>query len=89
MTREEYNEWRHHPVSKVFLQFLRDKKAFLTNAMMEQWLDGRESFAQSEQTVRGQIIELGEIADMPFEHISEFYKQEEENGAETYQTITR
>jgi hypothetical protein len=81
VTREEYNEWRHHPVSKVFLQFLRDKKEFLTKAMMDQWLDGNEAFDRAGQTVRGQIIELGEIADMPFEQISEFYKQEEKDGA--------
>lgn len=88
MTREEYNEWRHHPVSKVFLKFLRDKKEFLTQAMMDQWLDGNEVFDRTGQTVRGQIIELGEIADMPFEQISEFYKQEED-GTEVNQTGTR
>jgi hypothetical protein len=81
ISREEYQEWRHHPVSKIFLQFMRDKQAFLKAAALEQWVDGSESFANCNQTIRGQIIELGEMSECPFEAISEFYKQEESNAA--------
>ncbi|MDE2099598.1 MAG: hypothetical protein KGL39_20265 [Patescibacteria group bacterium] len=76
--KEQYQEWRHHPVSKVFLQFLRDKQEFLKAAALEQWVGGSDSFVSCNQTVRGQIIELGEIAELPFEAIEEFYKEKED-----------
>lgn len=82
ISREEYQEWRHHPVSKIFLQFLLDKQAFLKAASLDQWLGGADSFASCNQTIRGQIIELGEIAELPFEAIDEFYKEKENNAAE-------
>ncbi len=79
--REDFNQWRHHPVTKVFLRYLHDKRRYLTTAMTEQWLGGSLSM-QTEQTVRGQIIELMELEILPFEAIESFYS-EEENAAET------
>lgn len=82
ISKEEYQEWRHHPASKVFLQFLRDKQEFMKAAMIEQWISASEAFAQNNQTVRGQIVELGEIAELPYEAIEEFYKEKETDAAE-------
>lgn len=82
ISKEEYQEWRHHPASKVFLQFLRDKQEFMKAAMLEQWIGASDAFAQNNQTVRGQIVELGEIIDLPYEAIEEFYKEKENDAAE-------
>lgn len=88
MTRDDFNEWKHHPVSKVFFKFLADKRQHLLAFSTEEWLSGSRNFADGNQTVRGQIIELGEIADLRFEAVEAFY-QEEENGAETTQDGSR
>lgn len=81
ITKEDYQQWRHDPVSKVFLRFLEDKREFLKAAALEHWVNGNKSFAEMNDTVRGQIVELDEIANLPFEAIDEFYKEKEENIA--------
>ena len=89
ISREEYQEWRHHPVSKVFLQFLKDKQEFLKAAALDQWVNGSESFANCNSTIRGQVIELGEIAELPFEAMDAFYKEKAENEPQGFETGTR
>lgn len=88
--REEYQRWRHDPVSKFFLKFLTDKQIELKAIALESWVNGSQSFGDCNQTIRGQIIELQEIAELPFEAIEEFYKDtEEENAAENSVGTTR
>ena len=77
MTREDYNSWKHEGVTKVVLQFLKDKQEYMKQASLERWLDTSEL----SETVRGQIIELQEMIDLPFEAIQAFYK--EKNGTES------
>ena len=78
MTKEQFNLWKHDPASKFFFAFLRDKRAFLIDRVSEMWVDG----AEVPPAVRGQVIELGEIASVEFDAIESFYKPEEEDGAE-------
>jgi hypothetical protein len=78
VTKEQFNLWRHDPTSKLFFAFLRDKRAFLIDRVSEMWVDGVEV----PPAVRGQVIELGEIASLEFETIQEFYKPEEETNAD-------
>ncbi|MDB5607796.1 MAG: hypothetical protein JWP25_4696 [Bradyrhizobium sp.] len=80
ITREQYQLWKYDPVTKLFIGFLLEKRKFLIDAAAEQWLGGSDVFATANQTVRGQIVELGEIADLPFEAIDEFYKERENEG---------
>lgn len=86
VTREQYNLWKHDPVTKVLLQFLTDKRKYLIDFASEQWVGGSNSFAEMNQTVRGQVIELGEIVELPFEAIEEFYRQQENDGTEPQST---
>lgn len=87
ITKEQFNLWKHDPVSKWFFNYLINKQAFLKHAALEQWVAGSQSFADCNQTVRGQIIELEEIVDLPFEAIEAFY-QERENGAESEGSVS-
>ena len=75
VTKEQFNLWKHDPVSKVFLAFLKDKREYLIKTVSEMWVDG----AEIPPAVRGQVIELGEIADLQFEVLEAFYKPEEED----------
>lgn len=78
MTKEQFNLWKHEPASKLFFAFITDKRAFLIERVSEMWVDGVEV----PPAVRGQVIELGEIASIEFDTIQAFYKPEEEDGAE-------
>jgi hypothetical protein len=48
---------------------------------LEGWISGSKSFASD--TVRGQIIELNEIIELPFEALVEFYRKEEDEATTT------
>lgn len=87
--KEQYQEWRHHPVSKVVLQFLRDKQEYLKAAALDHWVNGSQSFASINEVVRGQIVELGEIADLQFEAIEAFYQEKEANATSSADTDSR
>ncbi len=80
ISKEDYQAWRHQAVTKVILQFLADKQSFIKTAALEQWVNGADTFTSSNQTVRGQIIELQEIIDLPFEAVVEFYQSQEESN---------
>lgn len=82
ISRQDYQEWKHHPVSKVYFEYLRKKRDFIKSSALEQWVAGSDQFASCNQTVRGQIIELDEVVELPFEAIEEFFKEEEVNATE-------
>ena len=84
ITPHEFSAWRHHAVTKLFLQYLRDKRAFIERAVLDRWISGALTL-QADQTIRGQIIELAELSDLPFEALQEFYREEEgANAAPTH-----
>lgn len=86
ITESDFQIWRHHPVTKVVLGFLTDKTQFLERAALDQWLAGTLSL-QADQTVRGQIIELNEVAEMPFGMLAEFYGTDQEKEVNAAQIV--
>lgn len=84
--KPEYQEWRHHPVTKMFLQFIRDRRQWLITVSTESWLNGSISFEKENQIDRGRILELFDLPDLQFEIIEAFYKAEEEDAAKTTAT---
>ena len=90
ITKEEYQSWRHHPVTKVFLQYVRDFREQATQGALNDWLSGGRSFAEVSDVVRGQIHLLRDIEELEFASIEEFYKEiADSNGTETDQDGTR
>ena len=78
ISKEDYQVWKHDQVSKVVLKFLADKQEYLKQAALESWVAGSKSFAECSDTVRGQISELDEMINLPFEAVVEFYRKEED-----------
>jgi hypothetical protein len=76
VNKEQFNLWKHDPVTRLFVQFLQDKRKYLIDFASEQWVGGSDTFSQMNQTVRGQVVELGEIAELEFETIKAFYTEE-------------
>jgi hypothetical protein len=77
MTAEQYLQWKEHPLTQLFHQFLRDKRMEL----MEQWAGGVHCTPTAEGTAvlnaaalaRAQCLQ--ELADLEDGYISEFYRK--------------
>lgn len=80
ITKEQFGLWKHEPATKWFFDYLINKRAYLRSAALEIWLADPSKLSE---TVRGQIIELDEIADLPWDAIEAFYQEREYNEAET------
>lgn len=80
ITKEQFGLWKHEPVTRFFFDYLINKRAFLKSAALDMWLGDPKSLTE---TIRGQIIELEEVIELPYEAISEFYKEREYDNAES------
>lgn len=84
MTREQYNEWRNHPATLFFRQFLKDRANGLIQQCNESWLNAPDIFEKESAEARGRILELLEMTDVPFETIDTFYRKDDAiEGIET------
>lgn len=82
---EEYQAWRHHPVTKMFLAYLSDFRTSLIEEMLRRWAAEKLQLSH-EHEIRGRVEILDEMATLKFETIVEFYqKPEEANAAEVTQ----
>lgn len=77
INKEAYLEWKHLPETKLFHQFLKDKR----QALMEEWAEGQFQQQTMEQSAvlnsaamaQAQcLLDLVELAD---DYISDFYRQ--------------
>jgi hypothetical protein len=75
VTKEQFNLWKHDPVSKWFFNYLVNKRAFLKSAAIDIWMADPKNLSE---TVRGQVIELEEICDLSHEMIEAFYQERQE-----------
>lgn len=94
ITEADLQSWRHHPVSKVILQYLLDYQAGLRDQAWAYLLGNRVGPIDVEQLseLKGRASAALELAELPFETIQSFYTTEileEENGTETVQDGTR
>jgi hypothetical protein len=78
----DFNQWKHHPVTKAFRQYLIDYTKSLEVAHVGRWRAG-DVDEKAESWASGQIEGIEEIATLEFEHIARFYEQnqEEDNGS--------
>ena len=74
LTEADYLRWRHHPVTKWFLEYLRDFRSDLATHAQEQWLGGEIELA-TEKELKGRINTLDEMATLEFSEIAAFYEQ--------------
>ena len=87
ITRADYQQWRHHPTSKVVLQFLQDFHRILQR---EAWavLETDPRLPLNVELLRemsGRAKAIEEVYNLPFESIVSFYSNEEENGTQATQ----
>ena len=85
ITREQYGEWRNHPATQFFRQFLKDRADSLIQAGTEAWLNNDVAFQKDES--RGRIREALELEDLSYQTIANFY--EEQNAGKNLEDSTR
>jgi hypothetical protein len=87
IAEQDYLRWRHNPVTKWFLAYLRDYRVDLLAGAQDLWLSGSPDWSANEAEMKGRARCLSEMAELPFGSIHTFYQQidkpNEENDAES------
>ncbi len=76
ISTDEFNLWRHHPVSKIFLKYAADFASILEREALDRWRSGTLKLVD-EQEMRGRVLTLREIVELQFEAIDQFYQQDQ------------
>lgn len=74
-SESDFQLWRHHPVSRVVIQYLNDYAVSLEREALERWRSGALRLID-EQEMRGRVLTCLEMADLSFESIRGFYEGE-------------
>jgi hypothetical protein len=77
ISEQAYNQWRNHPVTLVWRKYLLDYRADLLAAAQDQWLEGHLDLSTADE-MKGRALLLGEVGELPFSAIYEFYRQIEQ-----------
>lgn len=72
LTQADYQQWRQHPVSRWFRQYLADAGEAIKQDHLTRFIQGDMDPA-IEAEARGRMLVLNEIATMEFGHIAAFY----------------
>ena len=85
MSEEEWQQWRHNPITRAYLRFLEDQAAqfrvqaawMIENGVFDvtSQLEGRNP-----HVIRGKLLLLGELQRLTVEVIKQFYRDEREAG---------
>lgn len=86
IAEQDFNAWKHHPVTKLFLRYTKDKREFIEKTAIQTW---KTTGGIINETMRGQVIELEEIESIDFIVLQMFYgaieeDNERESEAEAY-----
>ena len=73
----EFNSWKHHPVTRAYLQFMLDQRADVKDAAVLAWESGKISLAVADE-MRGVANTLKRNAEPDFDEIVKFYTEIEQ-----------
>jgi hypothetical protein len=79
LTKDDFQVWKHHPVSKLYLKYLGDYRAMLLRELLERWEAGALTL-DTEKEIRGRTLTLADLVDLQFASIEKFYSEEENEG---------
>jgi hypothetical protein len=79
ISESDFQVWKHHPVSKLYLKYLVDYRAMLLNELLAQWENGVLTL-DTEKEIRGRTLTLADLVDLQFASIQKFYQTEEDNA---------
>lgn len=70
-----FSQWLHHPVTKVYRQFLRDQADNWLQAASDLWLEGNLDDKRSGE-LRGRTLAFSELCELTFDRMAAFYESE-------------
>ena len=76
MSATAFASWRHSPVTKAFLQFMRDQAQAYREGAADLWEFGRlnqPGGTETSDVLRGRFLAMKETADIDLAAIQEFY----------------
>lgn len=79
LTESDFQVWKHHPVSKVYLQYLADYRKMLLRELLTRWEAGALTL-DTEKEIRGRTLTLADLVELQFASIQKFYTEEENEG---------
>lgn len=68
----DFAHWKHHPVTKVVMQFLTDNRKMLLEELLGSWEVGNLELLM-EKEIRGRSLLIQEIVGLELNHIKTFY----------------
>ena len=74
MSDQQFQMWRHHPVTSLVLGFLADYAGGLEKEVLTRWRSGSLRLGD-EQEARGRVLALAEVAALDVAAIRQFYGQ--------------
>lgn len=82
MQEQDFQGWRHHPITRCFLLFLAHRSQGLSRDAHEHYMAGTLEMAER-QGLRGRIMELEELCSLKLGDIQQFYgvKPEDKQSA--------
>ncbi|MEJ0093815.1 MAG: hypothetical protein WDN46_10330 [Methylocella sp.] len=82
ITAEDFQQWKHNPVSKVVLAYFADYADALTHDTVTVFLQGGALVEPSQLERRGRILAAKDASELEFESLRSFYEGEESSAAE-------
>ena len=73
LTPQQFQLWRHHPVSQAVLRFLADWARELRRDVLERWESG--TGLADEHEARGRVLMLREVGELDIGVMREFYAE--------------
>jgi hypothetical protein len=70
---QDYAQWKHHPITSAYLQYLGDQIDAFRIAAADLLEDGKLNPQEGE--LRGRLLTLRELQNLSLDHIKNFYRQ--------------
>lgn len=86
LTEQDYLDWKHHPVTRLFRRYLGDFRDALRRDHTLRWEGGASPSDAFEIEARGRVLTLGELVDLEFRHIADFYPSKQDQTADESET---
>ncbi len=72
VTEQDFNLWRHHPVTALVLRYLADYREALIVDHVAAWQAGNLDPTRDAE-IRGRVISCAELAELKLDAIAQFY----------------
>lgn len=88
LSPDQFQEWRHHPVTRAFLLLLKDRSLNYHRMALDDWandvrdVEGEDPQALRSRALRGRVAELESLRELTIPDIRRFYGQEDEASNE-------